>query len=155
MDIRHATRADIPIILTFIKELAVYEKMADQVEATETALEKWLFDDPKAHVFVVFESRKAVGFSLYFTHFSTFKGKPGIYIEDIYIQKASRGKGYGKALFKRFAKMAKDEDYGRIEWSCLDWNTPSIEFYLSLGAKPMKGWSVYRLEGDTIDDLLT
>ncbi len=151
--IQPATQKDIPIIFTFIKELAEYEKMLDQVEATEALIETWVFEKKTARVLLAYVDDTPVGFALFFYHFSTFVGKAGIYIEDIYIQKESRGLGLGKMLFQTIAQMAIDEDCGRIEWSCLDWNTPSIEFYLSLGAKPMKGWTVYRLETNEIQRL--
>lgn len=148
-----ATRQDIPTILRFIKELAVYEKMLDEVEATEALIESWVFDKKTARVLLAKVDDIPVGFALYFYHFSTFVGKAGIYIEDIYIQEKSRGLGLGKLLFKTMAQTALDEDCGRVEWSCLDWNTPSINFYLSLGAKPMHGWTVYRLESPQIQKL--
>lgn len=151
--IQPATQKDIPIILTFIKELAEYEKMLDQVEASEALIETWVFEKKTARVLLAYVDDTPVGFALFFYHFSTFVGKACIYIEDIYIQKASRGLGLGKMLFQTIAQMAIDEDCGRVEWSCLDWNTPSIEFYLSLGAKPMNGWTVYRLETSEIQRL--
>lgn len=151
--IQLATQKDIPIILTFIKELAEYEKMLDQVEATEALIETWVFEKKTARVLLAYVDDTPVGFALLFYHFSTFVGKAGIYIEDIYIQEESRGLGLGKMLFQTIAQIALDEDCGRVEWSCLDWNTPSIEFYLSLGAKPMNGWTVYRLETREIQRL--
>ncbi len=144
--IRLATPADVPTIISFIHELADYEKMGDQVKVTETLLNTWVFEKKTARVLIAMADETPVGFALFFYHFSTFEGRAGLYIEDIYIQEAYRGFGLGKKLFQTLAKIALDEECARIEWSCLDWNTPSIAFYLSLGAKPMNGWTVYRLE---------
>lgn len=151
--IQEATRHDVPVILAFIQELADYEKMRDHVEANEALLESWIFDKNTARVFLATVDHQPVGFALFFYHFSTFVGKAGIYIEDVYIQKPYRGLGLGKMLFQKIAQTATKEDCGRIEWSCLDWNTRSIEFYLSLGARPMNGWTVYRLDAQGINAL--
>ena len=126
--------------------------MLDQVVATEKDLETLLFDKGRAEViFVLNQDKKEVGFALFFHNFSTFLGKSGIYLEDLFVLPEFRGKGYGKGLLKKLAQIAKERDCGRLEWSCLDWNTPSIVFYLSLGAKKMDGWSTFRLSGDTLD----
>ncbi len=150
---RDAERKDVPLILQFIKEIAAYEKMSDQVIADETTLETWIFDKEKAEVFFVLEEEKEVGFALYFHNFSTFVGRGGIYLEDVYIHPEYRGKGYGKAILKKLAAIAVERGCGRMEWVCLDWNQPSIDFYLSLGAQPMSDWTLYRLTGDALAQL--
>ena len=150
---RDAERKDVPLILQFIKEIAAYEKMSDQVIADETTLETWVFDKEKAEVFFVMEEGKEVGFALYFHNFSTFVGRGGIYLEDVYIRPEYRGKGYGKAILKKLAAIAVERGCGRMEWVCLDWNQPSIDFYLSLGAQPMSDWTLYRLTGDALAQL--
>ncbi|MBE5737647.1 MAG: GNAT family N-acetyltransferase [Clostridiales bacterium] len=152
MEFRFANRQDTALILDFIKKLADYEKMLDQVVATEKDLENLLFDKGRAEVlFVLNQDKKEVGFALFFHNFSTFLGKSGIYLEDLFVLPEFRGKGYGKGLLKKLAQIAKERDCGRLEWSCLDWNTPSIVFYLSLGAKKMDGWTTFRLSGETLD----
>lgn len=150
---RDAERKDVPLILQFIKEIAAYEKMSNQVIADETTLETWIFDKEKAEVFFVMEEGKEVGFALYFHNFSTFVGRGGIYLEDVYILSEYRGKGYGKAILKKLAAIAVERGCGRMEWVCLDWNQPSIDFYLSLGAQPMSDWTLYRLTGDALAQL--
>lgn len=145
MEIIFATRDDVPEILDFIRRLADYEHMADQVVADEATLEHWLFDEKKAEVVFVVDEDKKVGFALFFHNFSTFLGRAGIYLEDLYVDPDYRGRGYGKALLEFLRKTAKDRGCGRLEWSCLDWNTPSIEFYKSMGAVPMEDWTVYRI----------
>ena len=150
---RDAERKDVSLILQFIKEIASYEKMSDQVIADETTLETWIFDKEKAEVFFVLEEGKEVGFALYFHNFSTFVGRGGIYLEDVYILPEYRGKGYGKAILKKLAAIAVERGCGRMEWVCLDWNQPSIDFYLSLGAQPMSDWTLYRLTGDALAQL--
>lgn len=150
---RDAERKDVPLILQFIKEIAAYEKMSDQVIADETTLETWIFDKEKAEVFFVLEEEKEVGFALHFHNFSTFVGRGGIYLEDVYILPEYRGKGYGKAILKKLAAIAVERGCGRMEWVCLDWNQPSIDFYLSLGAQPMSDWTLYRLTGDALAQL--
>lgn len=151
--IRNAERKDIPLILHFIKELAEYEKMSDEVVADEAILEEWIFDKRKAEVIFALEGEKEVGFALYFHNFSTFLGRAGIYLEDLFVEPEYRGKGYGKGLLKKLASIAVERGCGRLEWSCLDWNAPSIGFYLSLGARPMSDWTVYRVTGDTLTKL--
>lgn len=151
--IRPARKDEAPLILTFIQELAAYEKMDDHVETTVASIEEWIFDKAAAHVLVVCIDDVPVGFTLYFFNFSTFKGRSGLYIEDLYVRPEYRGLGLGKLVFKTLAQIATMQRCGRIEWSCLDWNTKSIAFYLSLGAKPMEGWSVFRLEESTFKQM--
>lgn len=150
---RFAERSDAGMILDFIRELAEYEKMLDEVVATEELLEHWIFDEKKAEVIFAVEDGKEVGFALFFHNFSTFLGRAGLYLEDLFVKPAYRGKGYGKALLHELAKIAKERGCGRLEWSCLDWNRPSIDFYLSMDAKPMEEWTVYRLAGDRLNAL--
>lgn len=147
---RFAEKKDIPTILYFIKELAKYEKMSDQVVATEELLTEWIFEKKKAEVILAVENGIEVGFALFFHNFSTFLGRAGIYLEDLFIKPEYRHKGYGKGLLKQLAKIAVERKCGRLEWACLDWNKPSIDFYLSLGAQPMSDWTVYRITGDTL-----
>ena len=147
---RMAERKDVGIILSFIRALAEYEGMSDQVVATEELLEEQMFDREKAKALFVMEDGKDVGFALYFCNFSTFRGRAGLYLEDLYVYPEYRGKGYGKALLSKLAQMAADSGCERMEWWCLDWNRPSIEFYKSLGATPMDEWTVYRLTGDEL-----
>ena len=147
---RFAERKDIPVILHFIKELAEYEKMSDEVIADEKILEEWIFDKQKAEVVFVLDGEKEAGFALFFHNFSTFLGRAGIYLEDLFVLSEYRGQGYGKALLKKLAQIAVERGCGRLEWSCPDWNQPSIDFYLSLNAVPMSNWTVYRLTGDTL-----
>lgn len=153
MTFRYAERKDTPLILQFIKELADYEHMLDEVVADVDTLEQWIFDKQKAEVIFVLENETEVGFALFFHNFSTFLGRAGIYLEDLYVRPEFRGKGYGKALLKQLAKIAVERGCGRLEWWCLDWNQPSIDFYLSLGAEPMSDWTVYRIAGDTLNKL--
>lgn len=153
LDYRFATENDIPKIFNFIKELAVYEKMEDEVVATEELLHNWLFVQKKVEVIFALENNKEVGFALFFHNFSTFLGRGGIYLEDIFVLPEHRGKGYGKGLIKVLANIALERNCGRLEWTCLDWNKPSIDFYLSLGARPMDEWTVYRLQGETLEAL--
>ena len=124
--------------------------MEDQVIATEKSLKDWLFNKKVAKVIFAVENGKEVGFALYFFNFSTFVGKAGIYLEDLFVDEIHRGKGYGKALLKYLAREVVEKDLGRLEWCCLDWNKPSIDFYLSLGAKQMNGWTIYRLTGEEL-----
>lgn len=147
---RYAERSDVGLILRFIKALAVYEKMLDEVVADEKLLEEWIFDKQKAEVIFALEGTKEVGFALFFHNFSTFLGRAGLYLEDLFVLPEYRGKGYGKALLKKLAAIAVERGCGRLEWWCLDWNKPSIDFYVSLGAKPMSDWTVYRITGDTL-----
>jgi GNAT superfamily N-acetyltransferase len=153
MEYRFATEKDTALILQFIKELASYEKMLSEVVADEATLKEWIFEKQKAEVIFALEDGKEVGFALFFHNFSTFLGRAGIYLEDLYVKPEYRGKGYGKALIQTLAKIAVERGCGRLEWCCLDWNKPSIDFYLSLGAEPMKDWTVYRIAGDTLKTL--
>lgn len=150
---RYAQRSDAPLILQFIRELADYEKMSDEVVADEETLEEWMFDKGKAEVLFAVVDGKEVGYALFFHNFSTFLGRAGIYLEDLFVKVEHRGKGYGKALLKQLASIAVERKCGRLEWSCLDWNQPSIDFYRSLGAEPMSDWTVYRMTGDTLNNL--
>lgn len=153
LNFRLAEEQDIAKILYFIKELAAYEKMADEVVATEELIKEWLFEKKKAEVIFAVENGEEVGCALFFQNFSTFLGRAGIYLEDLYVLPECRGKGYGKALLKQLAKIAVERGCGRLEWWCLDWNKPSIDFYLSLGAEPMSDWTVYRIAGTTLKEL--
>ena len=148
--IRPAAIGDCPAILKFIRALADYEHMSDQVVATEDLLREWLFEKKKAEVLLLCEDGQPAGFALFFHNFSTFLGRAGIYLEDLFVLPQHRGKGYGKALLARLAQIALERRCGRLEWSCLDWNRPSIDFYLSLDAQPMEDWTTYRLTGDTL-----
>jgi len=149
-EFRFAEREDAPLILRFIRSLAEYEKMADDVVATEELLREWIFEKQKAEVIFALEDGKEVGFALFFHNFSTFLGRAGIYLEDLFVLEEHRGKGYGKALLKKLAQIAVERGCGRLEWWCLDWNKPSIEFYRSLGAEPMEEWTTYRIAGETL-----
>ena len=149
-EFRYATEQDAALILYFIKELAAYEKMSDEVIATEELLKEWIFDLKKAEVIFAIVDDKEIGFALFFHNFSTFLGRAGIYLEDLYVMPEYRGKGYGKALLKKLAQIAVERKCGRLEWWCLDWNQPSIDFYRSLGAVSMDDWTTYRLTGDTL-----
>ena len=148
-----ATENDCGEILRFINELAAYEKMSNEVVATEELLKEWIFDKKKAEVVFAVADGKKVGFALFFHNFSTFLGRAGVYLEDLFVMPEYRGKGYGKALLKELARIAVERGCGRLEWSCLDWNKPSIDFYLSLGATPMDSWTTYRLTGDTLENM--
>lgn len=145
--IRFASRADSKLILSFIRELAEYERLADSVTADEYKIKKFLFSDKSfAECLIADYNDKPVGFALFFHNFSTFVGKPGIYLEDLYVQPEYRGKGIGKALLLEIIRTARKRDCGRVEWAVLDWNKPAISFYESLGAKPMNEWTVFRLD---------
>ncbi len=155
MEFRFAERKDTPLILSFIKALAEYEKMSDQVVATEALLEEWIFDRKKAEVIFCVAEGTEVGFALFFHNFSTFLGRAGLYLEDLFVKPEYRGKGYGKGLLTELARIAVERGCGRFEWWCLDWNRPSIDFYRSMGAEPMEDWTVYRIAGDTLKNLGT
>lgn len=150
---RQAEEKDIELILAFIYELAEYEKMLDEVRATPAILKEWLFDKKAAEVIFVMEDDIETGYALFFHNFSTFTGKAGLYLEDIYVKPTYRKKGYGKALFKELVKIAYQRGCSRMEWVCLDWNKPSIDFYLSVKAKPIKDWTIFRLDHEEIKDL--
>ncbi len=151
--IRDAVPDDAPVILELIRGLAEYERLADEVVADVPLLRKWIFDERKAEVVLGVAGGDIVGFALFFTNFSTFLGRPGIYLEDLFVIPKARGNGYGTLLLQHLAKLVVDRGYGRLEWACLDWNRPSIAFYLSLGAVPMDDWTVYRLAGDALRTL--
>lgn len=151
--IRYADRTDAALILKFIKDLAIYEQMLDEVEATEDLLTEWIFEKKKAEVIFAVVDGKEIGFAVFFHNFSTFIGRAGLYLEDIFVQPDYRGCGYGKALLKRLAAIALERGCGRMEWTCLNWNQSSIEFYSSLGAEPMSDWTVYRIAGNKLNEL--
>ncbi|KAF1303766.1 GNAT family N-acetyltransferase [Enterococcus saccharolyticus] len=153
MEFRFATKEDVPLILTFIKELATYEKLLAEVVATEADLEKSLFEQKHAEVLFAVVDGKEVGFALFFHNYSTFLGKAGLYLEDLYVTPEVRGQGIGKKLLKKLAQIALERDCGRLEWWCLDWNQTSIDFYLSLHAEPMNEWTSYRLTGENLKKL--
>ena len=155
MNYRFADENDLSLILHFIKELAAYEKMLDEVVADEDLLREWIFEKKKAEVIFAFDGEKEVGFALFFHNFSTFLGRAGIYLEDLFVMPEYRGKGYGKGLIRALAEIAVERGCGRLEWACLNWNRPSIDFYLSLGAVPQKEWTVYRVTGDTLKEVGT
>lgn len=150
---RFAQREDVPLILQFIRDLASYEKMLDQVVADEATLELWLFGKRSAEVLFAVADGREIGFALFFHNFSTFLGRAGLYLEDLYVLPEYRGQGYGTAILRKLAAIAVERGCGRLEWWCLDWNTPSIGFYRSLGAEPMDQWTVYRIAGDTLHQL--
>ena len=152
--IRPATAADVPIILELIRALATYERAPNDVTATEDGLSKVLFGEkPAAEVLLAFENETAVGFAVFFHNFSTWLGRPGLYLEDLFVRPEDRGKGYGRALLIHLAKIARDRGCGRMEWAVLDWNEPAIQFYRKLGAKSMDEWTVFRLKRDGIAKL--
>ena len=153
LDFRYAERKDGGLILKFIKDLAKYEKMENEVIATEALLKEWIFDKQKAEVIFALKDGKEVGFALFFHNFSTFLGRAGIHLEDLEVMPKHRGFGYGRAILRKLAQIAVERGCGRLEWWCLDWNKPSIDFYLSLGAEPMSDWTVYRIAGDTLNKL--
>ena len=153
LSFRKAEENDCGRILFFVKELAVYEKLSDQVIATEDLLREWLFEKKKAEVIFACEDGREVGFALFFHNFSTFLGRAGIYLEDLYVLEEFRGRGCGRALLKELARIAVERGCGRLEWACLDWNQPSIDFYLSLHAVPMEEWTVYRVAGEELKRL--
>jgi len=150
---RPAEEKDTALLLSFIRALAEYEHMLDQVVATEAILQEWLLERKVAEAFFALEGETEVGFALYFHNFSTFLGRGGIYLEDLFVLPEHRGKGYGKAILQRLAQIARERGCGRLEWACLDWNKPSIDFYLSLGAVPMDEWTVYRVSGASLIQL--
>jgi GNAT superfamily N-acetyltransferase len=152
--IREANEGDVPLILSLIRELAEYEKLSDEVVATEDGLRDSLFGERRyAEVLIAEHDGAPAGFALFFHNFSTFLGKPGIYLEDLYVKRAFRGSGIGKKLLVHLASLAKRRGCGRLEWWVLDWNEPSIGFYKKLGAVPMDDWTVYRVSGSALEDL--
>lgn len=148
---RRAAEPDLPLILEFIRELAEYEHMSGEVVATEELLRDWLFERRAAEVIFAVAEGREVGFALFFGNFSTFLGRGGIYLEDLFVKEQYRGRGYGRALLRELARIALSRGCGRLEWACLDWNRPSIDFYLSLDAEPMDEWTTYRLSGKTLE----
>lgn len=154
MEIRRAQEADVPQILEFIKGIARYEKMENEVVATEALLHEWLFEKEVAEVVFAQEEGKAVGFALYFHNYSTFVGKAGLYLEDLYVFPEYRRNGYGKALFLHLVKTALERGCGRMEWVCLNWNQASIDFYRAMGAISLDDWTTYRLTESTMKNLI-
>jgi GNAT superfamily N-acetyltransferase len=153
-EIRMARVEDVPIILQLIRDLATYERAPNEVTATEEQLVEVLFGPrPSAEVMLAFEEDTAVGFAVFFHNFSTWLGRPGLYLEDLFVKPEVRGKGYGRALLVHLAKIARERGCGRMEWAVLDWNDPAIQFYHKLGAAPMDEWTVFRLTGDGIAKL--
>lgn len=148
--IRKAVREDAALVLEFIKGIADYEKMESEVEATVELLEEQIFDKGRAEVIFAVYSGKEVGFALFFHNFSTFVGRSGLYLEDLFVLPEYRGRGYGKALFLELVRIARERNCGRMEWVCLDWNKPSIDFYRSMGAVSLDGWTTYRLTGEAL-----
>jgi GNAT superfamily N-acetyltransferase len=154
ISIAPASEREVPTILNFIRQLAEYEKLSHLVIATEANIHEHVFGpNPVAEVLLAYWNQEPVGFALYFRNFSTFLGQAGIYLEDLFVEPQHRGKGIGKALLIRLAQIALERGYGRLDWSVLDWNAPSIEFYRSLGALPMDAWTGYRLTGDALSRL--
>lgn len=151
--IRKANRNDVTTILLFIKDLAEFEKLSHEVVANEKSIEKYIFEQQKAHVIIAELALKPIGFALFFENFSTFLGLPGIYLEDLYIQPAFRGRGYGSRLLEHLAQHTRAKGYGRLEWSVLNWNEKAIKLYEKMGAKPQKNWTVYRLEKEALQKL--
>lgn len=151
--IRKAEREDVGLLLEFIRGIAKYEKMEDEVVATVEVLESEMFDHHSAEAIFAVVDGQEVGFALYFFNFSTFIGHSGLYLEDLFVWPEYRGRGYGKALLLHLVAMASERHCGRMEWSCLNWNKPSIDFYLSMGAIPMKEWTVYRLDAKALEKL--
>ena len=149
---RTATEKDVALIFEFICGIAEYEKMTDEVVANEDLLREWIFEKNRAEVIFAMEDGVEVGFALFFHNFSTFLGRSGIYLEDLFVKPEYRGRGHGKALICELARITVERGCGRLEWCCLDWNTPSIDFYLSVGAEPMNGWTMYRLSGDGLEN---
>ncbi|MDR0951498.1 MAG: GNAT family N-acetyltransferase [Oscillospiraceae bacterium] len=150
---RSAQPGDSPLILSFIRALADYEHMLDEVSATVELLDEWLFEKHMAEVIFAVSCGEEVGFALFFTNFSTFVGTPGLYLEDLYVKPEHRGLGIGLAIMRKLARTAQERGYGRFEWACLDWNEPSIAFYRSLGAEPMGDWTTYRLSVEALHKL--
>ena len=153
-EIRPATEADVPLILTFIRELADYERLSHEVAATEEALRDSLFGERRfAEVLIGYRDGRPAGFALFFHSFSTFLGKPGMYLEDLYVRPEFRGAGIGRALLVHLARLARERGCGRLEWSVLDWNEPAIGFYKGIGASPVGGWTLYRVTGEALEAL--
>lgn len=153
-EIRTATKSDVPLILSFIEKLAAYERLSHEAVATEELLRRTLFGTRRtAEVAIGYAGGQAVGFVLFFHNYSTFLGRPGLYIEDLYVDEVYRRRGFGRALFLYVARLAKERQCGRLEWAVLDWNEPAIQFYKKLGAVPMNDWTVFRVTRETLDEL--
>jgi len=151
MQIRNATPEDVPEIARLIRALADYEKLSDEVLATEEQLRESLFGPrPVAETVLAWLDGRAIGLAVFFSNYSTFRGRAGLYLEDLFVEPAQRGRGYGKALLRHVARLAVERGCERMEWSVLDWNTPAIEFYRSLGARPLEDWTIYRLQGESL-----
>lgn len=154
MEIRFAGESDVPLVLAFIRKLAVYERLEHQMEATEEVLRESLFGPhPKAEVLLAFVGAEAAGFALFFHNFSTFVGRAGLYLEDVYVDEHFRGQGVGRALFARLGEIARERNCRRFEWAVLDWNTSAIQFYKNLGARELTDWRLFRLSGDALENL--
>lgn len=152
--IRAATEDDVPLILEFIRLLADYEKLAHECVASEANIRRFLFGERSAAEVIIAEDEgRPLGFALFFTNFSTFLGRPGLYLEDLYVREDARGRGIGRMLLRHLARLVVEREYGRLEWWVLDWNEPAIRFYKSLGAQPMDEWTVYRVTGDALTAL--
>lgn len=154
LKIRYANKNDTKLLLNFIKDLAKYEKMINDVKNNEELINKWLFEKQVAKAFFILEDNIEIGFVIYFYNYSTFVGKPGLYVEDIFIKEQYRNKGYGKLVFQYLAKKAYEEGCGRMEWVCLDWNESGIKFYQSLGAEKLDEWLIFRLTAENIKKLV-
>ena len=148
-----ATEQDIPVILDFIKQIAIYEKMLDKVSATEESLKESIFDNNRAEALLIEFNNEVIGYIIYFFNFSTFVGREGLYLEDLYIKPEYRGNGIGKKSFELLVHIAKENKCERLEWTCLDWNEPSLKFYKSIGAKQMNEWIIHRLDKEAIDKI--
>jgi GNAT superfamily N-acetyltransferase len=154
--IRSATEQDVPLILSFIRQLAEYERLLDAVKATEDMLRSTLFGPkPVGEVLIAEDSGTPVGFALFFQNYSTFLAQAGLYLEDLFVIPSARGKGVGRLLLERLAQIATERGYGRVEWAVLDWNSPAIGFYRRIGAIPMSDWTIFRLTGDALTRLAT
>ena len=152
--IEKAVPNDVPLILQFVRKLAEYEKLSDSVEATEEGLRETLFGpNPSAHTLLAYDGDEPVGFAIYFFNYSTFMGRPGLYLEDLFVRPEARGKGFGRALLHHLARIAVERKCRRMEWAVLDWNEPAIGFYKSLAADPMDDWTVFRLSGKALEDM--
>jgi GNAT superfamily N-acetyltransferase len=151
--VRPAEEKDVPLVFELVQGLAEYERLLDQLAATAEALRRFIFEEKRAEVLIAEYGGHAAGYALFFSTFSTFTGKPGIYIEDLFVKPEFRKKGLGKLLFASVARIALQRDCGRLEWACLDWNTPSIAFYLAQGAQPLFEWTTYRITGDRLKSL--
>jgi len=153
LEFKRTTEEDIPVILNFIKQIAIYEKMLDKVTATEESLKKSIFENNRAEALLIEFNNEVIGYIIYFFNFSTFVGREGLYLEDLYIKPEYRGNGIGKKSFELLVNIAKENKCERLEWTCLDWNEPSLKFYKSIGAKQMNEWIIHRLDKEAIDKI--